>query len=258
MGHILPIPRQKVRSGATRAAKEGPHARHRQPLSRRRVSRPRGRQAQHRGGLRGVLHRRRARRREGRRRPARPLSLHQPRAQHARFLRARRGRGARRQQPAARAREVRRHPRLHPRRVLHGPHRRSAPAGRRRRRGGLGGRVHPAEAPAAGPGARLEPHEGGARLLQRAAPGARRRRHPHRRLRYARRRPEGGSRRILCRAGLPGAHAARLRPRAALPAHLQHEPQPRRAGARPERGEALRPRQGAGRAAAPPGARARA
>ena len=99
-------------------------------------------------------------------------------------------RGARRQQPAARARQVRRHPRLHPRRVLHGPRRRPAPAGRRRRHRGLGGRLHAAEAPAAGAGARLGPDEGGARLLQRAAPGARRRRHPHGRLRHAGRRPE--------------------------------------------------------------------
>ena len=52
-------------------------------------------------------------------------------------------------------------------------------------------------------------------------------------------------------AGLPGAHAAGLRPRTAVPAHLQHEPQPRRARARPERRGALRPRQGAGLAAAP-------
>ncbi len=51
-------------------------------------------------------------------------------------------------------------------------------------------------------------------------------------------------------AGLPGAHAARLRPGPAVPAHLQPEPQPRRAHPRPERRGALRARQGAAVAAA--------
>ena len=49
---------------------------------------------------------------------------------------------------------------------------------------------------------------------------------------------------------LPGAHAAGVRPGPAVPAHLQHEPQPRRAAARRQRRRAVRARQGAGLAAA--------
>ena len=55
----------------------------------------RGRQADDQGGARGVHRRGRAARRDGRRRPARPVALHQPRAQHARLLRARARRGPR-------------------------------------------------------------------------------------------------------------------------------------------------------------------
>ena len=65
-------------------------------------------------------------------------------------------------------------------------------------------------------------------------------------------------RRLLREAGVPGAHAAGVRPRAPVPAHLQHEPQPRRAHPRRERRRALRARQGPGlTAAARPGGGAR-
>ena len=55
---------------------------------------------------------------------------------------------------------------------------------------------------------------------------------------------------VLRGQGVPGPHAAGVRSRPPLPAHLQHEPQPRRAGARRQRRRALRARQGAGHAAA--------
>ena len=58
------------------------------------------------------------------------------------------------------------------------------------------------------------------------------------------------ARQVLRGQGLPGAHAAGVRPRAAVPAHLQHEPQPRRAPARRQRRRAVRARQGPGLAAA--------
>ena len=62
--------------------------------------------------------------------------------------------------------------------------------------------------------------------------------------------PAHGRRRLLQPQRLPRAHAAGLRPRPAVPAHLQPEPQPGRPAARRERPAALRPRQGALDAAA--------
>ena len=101
-------------------------------------------------------------------------------------------RGARRQQPAARARQVRRHRGLHPRRVLHGARRRPASAGR--------GRRHRGRRPTATPPQKLLPivrerawglMKEARAVLRRAAPRARRRRHPRRRLRRPRREPAG-------------------------------------------------------------------
>ena len=155
------------------------------------------------------------------------------------------------QQPSPGAGQVRRHRRLDPRRVLHGARRRPAAAGRGRRLGGVRRRVHAAAAAAHRAGARLGHHEGGAPVFQRAQARARGRRHPHRRPRRPRRRAARRAAALLRGQGLPGTHAAGVRPGPPLPAHLQHEPQPRGTAAGRQRRRALRARQGAGFAAAP-------
>ena len=129
---------------------------------------------------------------------------------------------------------------LEPRRVLHGPRRRPAAAGRGRRRP----RSRPTADTAAAAAALAQ--RGACELMTRGArtcfsellPRARRGRHPHPRLREldadAAAPPLDA---LLRRAGLPGAHAARLRPGPAVPAHLQPEPQPRRAACATQSGE---------------------
>ena len=174
------------RGGALRdeeVRSEGPPGAH----PRRRVPRPRDRQAVDESGAGGVHRRAGGEGGAGRRRSPRSFALHQPRAEHARLLRARAGRGSRHQQPPPGAGQVRRHRRLDPRRVLHGAHRRPAAAGRGRRHRGVRRRLHAAAVAAARAGARLGHHEGGAPVLQRAQARARGGRHPHRRPRRPRR-----------------------------------------------------------------------
>ena len=183
-GHILSDPDENSRSESRAPTPEEVRSEGaRRAHARGRVPRPRGRQAEHASRAGGVHGRAGGEGRAGRRRPPRPVALHQPRAQHARLLRARARRGSRREQSPARAGEVRRHRRLDPRRVLHGAYRRPPAAGRGRRLRGLRGRLHAAAAAAHRAGARLGHHEGGAPVLQRPQARTGRRRHPHRRLR---------------------------------------------------------------------------
>ena len=180
---VRPGREQPEREGRASTPEEVRSEGARRAHARGRVPRPRGREADHAGGAGGVHRRAGGEGGTGRRRPPRPVALHQPRAQHARLLRARARRGSRREQPPPRAGEVRRHRRLDPRRVLHGARRRPPAAGRGRRRRGLRGRLHAAAAAAHRAGACLGHHEGGAPVLQRPQARTGRRRHPHRRLR---------------------------------------------------------------------------
>ncbi len=81
-------------------------------------------------------------------------------------------------------------------------------------------------------------------------------RHRGRALHRAHRRRAPAHRRPVRPRGLPGPHAARRRPGAAVPLHLRPVAEPRPAGARPGEGrDALRPHQGAAAAAALPAGR---
>ena len=163
--------------------------------------------------------------------------------------RARRGPG----RAAARAAEVRRDRLQQPRRVLHGPRRGPARPGRRRHRDAAPGRPHAAR------DARRDPREG---RRPHGAPGALRCRRtcarrwpstasaivaPRRRLRRRARAP----RRALPAPDLPRPDAARGRPRAPVPLHLQPLAVARRRRPRPGQPHAgLRAREGADRDAA--------
>ena len=184
------------------------------------------------------------------------VPVHQPRAVVARIQRARAARGARRAQPAARAGQVPGHLRRQPRRVLPGPRRRPAPAGRGRQ-----GR----------PLARRPDRRGTARGRARARPRARRRalgdlrgrppdaRRGGHRARRLRGHP-GAPRRAppaLPRRDLPGPDAARGRSGPPVPVHLDAEPVDRGRAARPgDRRARLRAGQGAADPAAPARGRA--
>ena len=153
---------------------------------------------------------------------------------------------------AARAAEVRRDRLQQPRRVLHGPGRGPARPGRRRHRDAAPGRPHPA------PDARRDPRQGrrphgapGARAAGGPAAGAGRARHQGRAPRLRLRRRARAPRRALPAPDLPRPDAARGRPRAPVPLHLQPLAVARRRGPRPGQPHAgLRAREGPDRDAA--------
>ena len=76
-------------------------------------------------------------------------------------------------------------------------------------------------------------------------------RHPRRRPPRARRRAAGRVAPPFRGRAVPGPHAARLRPRPSVPAHLQSQHQPGGGGARPRRRREVRSTQGAGELPAP-------
>ncbi len=149
--------------------------------------------------------------------------------------------------PAARARQVPRHLREQPRRVLHGAGRRPQAAHRHRHRGqgrqrldaprGARGHLRQEHGPHAAPGRAL-PRPDRARARGRGHRGA-----PLGRGVRGRARPAHV---VLQEQGVPGPHAARGRPGAPVPLHLRALAQPRRRRPQPlERHRAVRPRQGA-------------
>ena len=178
-------------------------------------------------------------------------ALSQPRAQLAGVQRARARAGARSPAPAARTRQVPRHRRHQPRRVLHDSRRGAAEAAAHAPRARL------ARRPDDGTAARARPRAGaadarraGAVLDRRAAAGARRARDPVPRPDRVLGRPSRPISPDYFRArDRPGAHAAGLRSRASVSAHLQPQQEPR--GRRQARGpDEVRARQAAARAAA--------
>ena len=181
-------------------------------------------------------------------------ALPQPRAVVARLQRARarprRGPGA----AAARAGEVPRDLQLEPRRVLPGA--RVGPAGAARRRHPHArrptGSTRPSSSARSGSGSTSSSSRQAAVFTKDVAPALEEAGVALRRLGRPRR-PTTAPQlaRGVRGARLPGAHAARRRPRAPVPVHLEPVAEPRGRRARPDhRRGALRPGQGA--AAAPP------
>ena len=137
--------------------------------------------------------------------------------------------------------------RQQPRRVLHGPGRGHQAPDRGRRRRTRRERTAPAPAARAAVGRQPRPDGAPCPGVQRAGdPRAARPGHRDRALVRARPRRAEGLQEALQGADLPGAHAARRRPRAPVPLHLRALAQPRRRGAPPQdQDRALRPGQGA-------------
>ena len=158
--------------------------------------------------------------------------------------------------PPSGTRQVPQHPGLDHVRVLHGQGRRPQAAGVGGHQRALARRPEPGRATEGHP-ARWSSNSwttlvrASCEVLQRA----RRRGRAHRRLRDADGRAEGERPVVLRQGRLPGADASRLRPGAAVPVHLEHEPEP---GGHPpprRRDGALRPGESAEHASqAHPGA----
>ena len=151
-----------------------------------------------------------------------PVALHQPRAVVARVQRSRARGGARREQSAARAPEVRRDLRDEPRRVLHDSGRRDQAADRGAGRAPLGRRPPADRAPRGDlANAARVAAAADARAQRRAAAGARARGHSVDARGRARRGDAGRARRHVRRDRLSGADAAGGRQRTSVPVHLE-------------------------------------
>ncbi len=179
--------------------------------------------------------------------PRRSRALPQPGAVLAPLQRTSARGGARPRQSAARASELPHHLLQQPRRVLHGPRVGAAAAAQGRSDRAAAGRHvagrtasdHPrAPAAAAAASRRLLDGRPPARLGQE--------RHPRRRSPRARRRAAGRVAPPFRGRDLPRPHAARVRPRPSVPAHLQSQHQPGGGGARPRRRREVRAAQGTG------------